>query len=79
MRTRRLQPNGHRWLRVCRPAWDDPFDTASSQAAGGRWNPPGSWPTLYLNRDVATARAQIIRLLDGTPVDPDDLADDARP
>lgn len=44
---------------------------------GGRWNPPSSWQTLYLNRDIQTARAQIERMLDGTFSTSDDLADDA--
>ena len=35
-----------------------------------------SWPTLYLNRNVEAARAQITRLLRGTPLTADDLADD---
>lgn len=70
-------PDGHRWLRVSKPEWADPFDTSYAERHGGRWNPPGSWPTLYLNDDLATARLQIHRMLDGTPVDPDDLSDDA--
>lgn len=57
--------------------WADPLDVSFAQRTGGRWNPPGSWPTLYLSRDLDTARAQISRLLEGTPVSPDDLADDA--
>lgn len=40
-----------------------------------RWNPPSSFPTLYLNGDLHAARAQIDRLLQGQPVDPEDLAD----
>lgn len=44
---------------------------------GGRWNPPGSWPALYLNRDLNTARSQLDRMLEGTPVQIDDLLDDA--
>lgn len=40
---------------------------------GGRWNPPGSFPTLYLNEDLATARAQVTRLLEGSSVRPEDL------
>lgn len=70
-------PADHLWVRVCRPGWDDPFDPGLAQTRGGRWNPPGSWPTLYLSRDVATARFQVARLLEGSPVEPDDLTDDA--
>jgi hypothetical protein len=41
------------------------------------WNPPGSWPTLYLNGDVATARMQVQRLTTGAPYTMDDPDDDA--
>lgn len=72
-----LLPLDHRWLRVVARDWDDPLDPTHAQRLGGRWNPPDSWPTLYLNRDIETARAQITRLLKGTPVTADDLTDDA--
>jgi hypothetical protein len=64
-------------LRIAGPAWEDPLDPAFAAERGGRWNPPASHPTLYLNADPATARLQIDRLLRGTPVRPDDLDDDA--
>jgi RES domain-containing protein len=70
-------PDGHEWLRVTDPAWDDPIDASHSVAAGGRWNPPGTWAALYLNHDLDTARFQILRMLEGTPFEPGDLADDA--
>lgn len=72
-----LLPIGHHWLRVVARDWDDPLDPTHAQRIGGRWNPPDSWPTLYLNRNVEAARAQITRLLRGTPLTADDLADDA--
>lgn len=65
--------DGHRWLRVADPAWSDPLDPTYARDHGGRWNPPGSYPTLYLNEDMATARAQIEALLRDSPVEPDDL------
>jgi hypothetical protein len=74
---RPVAPADHLWVRVCRPEWDDPFDPEFARVRGGRWTPPGSWPTLYLSRDLATARQQVSRLLEGSPVDPDDLTDDA--
>lgn len=61
------------WLRVADPSWLDPLDPSYAQAAGGRWNPPDSFATLYLNEDLATARAQVTALLAGSPVDPEDL------
>lgn len=65
----------HRWLRVADSSWDDPLDPTYAQTHGGRWNPPASFPTLYLNEDLPTARAQVTALLRGSPVDADDLDD----
>lgn len=70
-------PNRRVWLRVADPEWDDPLDARWAGRTGGRWNPPASYPTLYLNADLETARLQVIRLLEGTPAEIDDLADDA--
>lgn len=55
------------------PDWLDPLDPSFAAEHGGRWNPPGSFLTLYLNEDLMTARAQVIALLAGSPVEPDDL------
>jgi hypothetical protein len=66
-------PDGASWYRVAAAAWDDPLDPSFAGRFGGRWNPPDSFPTLYLNGDLGTARAQIERMLDGYPVDPEDL------
>jgi hypothetical protein len=65
------------WLRVAHRDWTDPLSADYADEYGGRWNAPGDGPTLYLNADEDTARAQIRRLLEGTPVDYEDLADDA--
>ena len=64
-------------MRVAKRDWADPLDASFAGVHGGRWNPPGSWPTLYLNRDLDTARAQMGRLLEGTFAEPEDLSDDA--
>jgi hypothetical protein len=77
LRHRAVAPADHLWVRVCRPDWEDPFDPGFAALRDGRWTPPGSWPTLYLSRDLATARLQVARLLEGTSVAPDDLTDDA--
>ena len=69
---RRL-PNTKQWFRVADEKWDDPLDPSFAQRYGGRWNPPGSFPSLYLNEDIATARGQIYRMLEGSPVHPEDL------
>lgn len=69
----RVIPDGHRWLRVVDPAWEDPLDPTYAAEHGGRWNPPGSFPTLYLNEDLETSRTRVEALLRGSPVQPDDL------
>jgi hypothetical protein len=69
---RRL-PNAKRWCRVADEKWEDPLDPSFAQRYGGRWNPPGSFPALYLNEDISTAKAQIYRMLEGSPVHPEDL------
>jgi hypothetical protein len=66
-------PDSRHWFRVADESWDDPLDPSYAQRRGGRWNPPGSFPTLYLNENLATARAQITHMLQGSPVDPEDL------
>lgn len=70
-------PDGHRWWRVADEGWADPLDATFADSAGGRWNAPGDGPTLYLCGDRGTARAQVARMLTGSPIDPEDLADDA--
>jgi len=70
-------PDDRVWLRAADPAWDDPLDPSHARDRGGRWNPPGSFPAVYLNGDVATARMQIERMLAGSPVTVDDLDDEA--
>lgn len=74
---RLVVPDGRVFLRVAAPEWQDPLDAHPAAAAGGRWNPPASFPTLYLNGDVATARMQLERLVEGTPFTTDDLDDGA--
>lgn len=70
-------PDGRVWLRLAEPEWGDPLDPTFAAEFGGRWNPPGSYPVLYLNGDVQTVRLQIERMLAGSPVHPDDLDDEA--
>ncbi|MEX1005775.1 MAG: RES family NAD+ phosphorylase [Acidimicrobiia bacterium] len=63
----------HEWLRICEAAWTDPLDPTFAQAHGGRWNPPGSWPTLYLTEDVVTARLNLTSFIAGWPYRPEEL------
>jgi hypothetical protein len=61
------------YYRVADPDWADPLDPSFAAAgAGQRWNPPGL-PCLYLNRDEATAHANVMRLFAGLPYGPEDL------
>ncbi|HEY1466234.1 MAG TPA: RES domain-containing protein, partial [Acidimicrobiales bacterium] len=52
-------PDDHTWLRVADTTWSDPLDPSWAATFGGRWNAAGSFPVLYVNEDLATARAQI--------------------
>jgi hypothetical protein len=72
-------PDRHVWFRVADPGWADPCDPSFAAATGGRWNPPGSFPTLYLNEDIVTARVNVQLFLQGQPYGPEDLLDDAGP
>lgn len=74
MRTEPL-PDGQPWWRLVDPGWADPLDAGYAAERGARWTPPGGAPTLYLNQDVPTARANLVRFLAGSSVTPDDLAD----
>lgn len=66
-------PIGGRYFRVADPEWSDPIDPQfAAQPPGQRWNPPGLH-CLYLNHDVATARANVRRLFDGLPFSPESL------
>lgn len=76
MITARL-PDGHIWLRLVDAGWSDPLDPSFAQRTGGRWNPPDSWPTLYLNENLTTVHAQLRHMFSGRGIDPDDLDDDA--
>lgn len=70
---------GGEYLRVADPEWEHPLDPSFAQASGGRWNPPGSFPVLYLNADVATARADVDRKFADFPYGPTDLLPTRRP
>jgi len=66
-------PDDHVWLRVADADWSNPLDTSYAKAHGGRWNAPGSYPVLYLNEDLRTARLQLQELFEGYPVNVEDL------
>ena len=62
--------------RLAEPGWADPLDSSFSEVNGGRWNPPGSFPVLYLNDTITTARLQVLHKLRGLPYGPEDLNPD---
>ena len=78
MRSEQLR-NGHEWLRIAGADWSDPLDPSYAQERGGRWNPPTSHPTLYLNEDMATARINLMAFVDRWPYEPEDLRSNAGP
>ena len=72
-------PDGHVWWCIADPDWADPLDPGFAQRRGGRWNPPGSFPVLYLNEDLATARLNLRGFIARWPYEPEDLRDDRGP
>ncbi len=76
--TERIRRGG-RYLRVADPDWRDALDGSYSMRAGKRWNPPGSFPVVYLNATVEIARANCDDWFAGLPYDPLDLDPDAAP
>lgn len=72
-------PDGHEWLRICEASWQDPLDDTFARDRGGRWNPPGSWRTLYLNEDLVTARLNLDHFIAEWPYRPEDLDEDNGP
>ena len=72
-------PDDHSWWRIADPTWADPLDPSFAQRRGGRWNPPGSFPTLYLNEDRVTARLNLRTFIAGWPYEPEELREDNGP
>ncbi len=78
MRTEIL-PDGHVWFRIAEADWANPLDPDYAAVRGGRWNPPASYPTLYLNEDRITARLNLRMFIHGWPYEPEDLRDETGP
>jgi RES domain len=70
---------GGPYLRVADPDWDDPLDGGYAAERGGRWNPPESFPVVYLCQTIAVARANVYRSLERQPYGPEDLRPEAGP
>jgi RES domain len=66
-------------VRVADPEWRDPLSGEHARRRGGRWNPPGSFATVYLNDSVELARAQLRHRLEPRGIRPEDLDPEAGP
>jgi len=64
---------------VADPAWRSPLDGTFAAERGGRWNPPDSFPTVYLCSSLEVARANVLRRFAGLPYSVLDLLPDRRP
>jgi RES domain-containing protein len=69
---RRIRRGGD-YVRVADPAWGDPLDGSYAAKKGGRWNPPDSFPVVYLNGDWDVARANVRRKYRGLPYGPESI------
>jgi hypothetical protein len=70
---------GGRHVRVADPAWRSPLDGSFAAEHGGRWNPPESFPVVYLCSGLEVARANVLRRFAGLPYSVLDLRPDRRP
>ena len=71
--------DAHIWRCIADPAWTDPLDPSHAGKLGGRWNPPDSFPVLYLNEDMMTAHMSLRAFIAEWPYEPEDLRDDTGP
>ena len=74
-----LLPEGWTWWRIAERSWRNPLDPEFARQYGGRWNPPGSFATLYLNEDQVTARLNLRAFIARWPYEPEDLRSDTGP
>ncbi len=64
---------GGLYYRVADPDWADPLDPSfASVPPGQRWNPTGL-VCLYLNHNMTTSRANVMKRFVGLPYGPEDL------
>jgi len=71
--------DSHVWLRIADSQWANPLDPGFAGQRGGRWNPPKSFPVLYLNEDTVTARLNLRAFVAPWPYEPEDIRDDTGP
>jgi RES domain-containing protein len=75
-----LSRGDENYFRVAKPEWENPLDTSYAHRQGGRWNPPLSFPVLYLNATIEVAKANVHHLhFHGAPWDPEDIRPGAGP
>lgn len=67
------------WWRIAVRDWNNPLDPSYAAEQGGRWNPPASFDTLYLNEDVVTARLNLRAFIASWPYEPEDLRNENGP
>jgi hypothetical protein len=72
-------PRKGRYYRVCDPLWSDCCDAAFAARHGGRWNAPNTFPVLYLNADIDTAKMNAQRVYEGEAFGLYDLNPTMRP
>jgi RES domain len=70
---------GGPYVRVADPGWRRPLDPSYAAARGGRWNPPGSFPVIYLCRTPEVARQVVLGRFEGLPYGLLDVRADRRP
>jgi len=58
---------GGTYYRVADPDWIDPLDGSFSMETGGRWNAKDTFPVVYLDRTIETARAYVRHKHGGKP------------
>lgn len=67
---------GGPYHRVAEADWEDPLDGVPGMNAGGRWNPPDSFPAVYFNQSVELARLYVSQKLRDQPYGPEDIDPD---
>lgn len=75
----RYLSRGGRYLRVADPTWRRSLDPSFAAERGGRWNPPGSFPVVYLCATREVARANVLRRFARLPYALLDVLPDRRP
>jgi len=68
------------YFRVFKPEWNDPLDTTyARRSSDNRWNPPGEFGALYLNKTLEVAAANARRQHAGRVIGLFDLKPARRP